>query len=71
MPDCQRFETDGTFGVSGTCEVIGGVSSNEGAGGKFSSCFVDGGGGVSSNQGGGGMIASPVDMFDSSRDGGT
>ena len=72
MPDRQRFATDGTVGVSGTCAALsGGVSSNEGAGGKMSSWVVDGGGGVSSNQSGGGMIGAPVDMFDSSRDGET
>ena len=68
----QRFATDGIVGVSGTCAVLSdGVSLNEGAGGEMSSCCVDVGGGVSSNQGGGGIIGSPVDMFDSSRDGGT
>ena len=59
-------------GVSGACAVLSGeVSANEETGGRISSCVVDGGGGVSSNQGGGGMIGSPVDMFDSSRDGET
>ena len=43
-----------TLRQSGTCAVvIRGVSFNEGAGGRISSCIVDGGGGVSSNQGGG------------------
>ena len=71
MPD-RRFATDGMVGVSGACAVLSdGVSSNQGVGGKISSRDVDGGGGVSSNYGGGGMIGSPVDMFDSSRDGGT
>ena len=56
----------------GVCAVLsGGVSLNEGAGGKMSSWGVDGGGGVSSNPGGGGIIGSAMDMFDSSRDGGT
>ena len=68
----QRFATDGMVGVSGAWEVLSdGVSSNEGAGDEMSSWAVDGGGGVSSNQGGGGIIGSPVDMFDSSRDGRT
>ena len=57
---------------SGACAVLSdGVSSSEEAGGKMSSWDFDGGGGVSSKQGGGGIIGSPVDMFDSSRDGGT
>ena len=68
----RRFATDGMVGVSGACAVLSyGVSSNELARGKMSAWCVDGGGGVSSNQGGGGIIGSPVDMFDSSRDGGT
>ena len=64
-----RFATDGMVGVSGACAVlIGGVSTNEETGCRISSCVVDGVE-VSSNQGGGGMFGSPVDMFDSSRDG--
>ena len=54
--------------------LIGGVSLNEGTKGWISSCVVDGGGGVSSNQSvriNVGKIASPADMFDTSRDEGT
>ena len=71
MPD-RRFAADGMVGVSGACVVLSDdVSSNEEVGSKMSSRDVDGGGGVSSNQGGGGIRGSPLDMFDSSRDGGT
>ena len=44
VSDRQHFETDGTVGVSGACAMIGGVSFHEGAGGRISSCVVDGGG---------------------------